>query len=130
MQTESSITCVSPIDKAIDNTATRKQSHAFRMIAMLLTVMPGTMVVGTLAAPDIAAAASYSCTPLALTGDGYVTATCTVYSGQIRLRNYCKGWTDKYSNWVGKGKHNLATGKCTYPLTDGGSEGRGIEARN
>ena len=35
-----SITSVSPSDKAIDNTATREQSCGFRTIGMLLTIIP------------------------------------------------------------------------------------------
>ena len=40
MQRASSITSVSPSDKAIDNTAVRKQFHGTRTIGMLLTIIP------------------------------------------------------------------------------------------
>jgi len=39
MQRTSSITSVSPSDKAIDNTATRKQFRRSRMIGMLLAII-------------------------------------------------------------------------------------------
>ena len=126
MQRQSSITSVSPSDKAIDNSATRKQSRALRMISMLLTLIPGAMVAGTLAAPDIAAAASFRCEPVVIS-DGYASTTCIVRSGEVRLRNDCKNWDDKHSDWKGRGNHRLVTGQCRI---GGGSRGGVIETRN
>lgn len=42
MQSSSSITSVSPNDKAINNTATKKQFRRFRMLGMILAVIPLT----------------------------------------------------------------------------------------
>lgn len=129
MQRQSSITSVSPSDKAIDNSATRKQSRVFRTLSMLLTVIPGAMVAGTLAAPDIAAAASFRCEPVAIS-DGYASTTCIVSRGEVRLRNDCNKWNDKYSTWKGRGKHRLVTGKCSQSWGTPGSRGGIVESRN
>lgn len=129
MQRESSITSVSPNDKAINSTASRKQSRDLRTIAMLLTLIPGAMIAGTLAAPDIASAASFRCERVEIS-DGYASTTCTIRSGEVRLRNDCNKWNDKYSTWKGRGKHRLVTGKCSQSWGTAGSRGGIIETRN
>lgn len=124
MQRESTITSVSPIDKIINNTAIRKQSRALRMIAMLLTLIPGAMVVGTLATPNIASAGEFTCRPVSIS-DGYSTTFCSVSRGEVRLRADCKRYPDKYSDWKGRGNHTLITGKCRF-----GIRGGIVETRN
>lgn len=124
MQRESSITSVSPNDKAINNTATKKQPRSLRTIAMLLTLIPGAMVAGTLVAPDIASAREVTCRPVQ-TSDGYSTTFCRVSRGEVRLRSDCKNYPDKYSGWKGRGNHTLITGKCRF-----GIRGGVVETRN
>lgn len=124
MQRESNIISVSPSVMVFNNTATRKQSRALRAIAMLLTVIPGAMLAGTLATPNIASAGEFTCRPVKVS-DGYSTTFCSVSRGEVRLRADCKNYPDKYSDWKGRGNHTLITGKCRFGIRGGIVETRG-----
>jgi hypothetical protein len=117
-------TSVSPSDKAIDNTATREHLRAGRKIIMLLTVIPGVMVTGTLTVVLRAAAAEVHCSGVVLV-DNWASTVCQVDSGQVRLRAECERFPDLYSHWKGRGKRTLNAGRC--PL---GIRGGIVEIRN
>lgn len=99
MQRQSSITSVSPSNKVFNNTTTRKQSPALRTLSILLTIIPGAIVAGTLTTPNIASAAEVTCHPVSIS-DGYSTTFCSVSRGEVREPSGSHPRTAKTINWI------------------------------
>lgn len=95
--------------------STKRRSAA---IASVLAI-GGTMLMG---APP-AQAAVVDC--YTYTDSGRAHASCTIYSGQVRVRADCAAAPDLYSPWTGVGTWNMWTDPCPW-----GISGAILETRN
>ncbi len=86
--------------------STKRRSAA---IASVLAI-GGTLLMG---AP--AQAATVDCFTSVSGGRAY--ATCTVYSGQVRVRADCAAAPDLYSPWSGVGTWNMSTAPCPWGIS-------------
>lgn len=59
-----------------------------------------------------------------ITDDGKALASCTVRSGQVRVRADCVAFPDLYSPWVGRGRWIIWTGYCPWGVRNAIIESR------